>query len=225
VRGCSNHKGFPYKRLEALLYRVRETYLAIAETLPKLPDESANRLAELEERSARIGERIDALIDELEITPSGPVREAVQRRLGQRNDEQLKLRKEISEARVAVRVATSVAVQDVNDRFAEARTALDADDPAVRRDARIRVAAEYQRVIEQMILHPDRRITVQIKPGTYGNRVEYLLSPDKIEELRVTLPNGQTIPSKAMLFDCTMPEWKNALTPAKAERDPSQKIT
>jgi len=36
VRGCSNHTGFPYKRLESLLYRVRETYLAIAETLPKL---------------------------------------------------------------------------------------------------------------------------------------------------------------------------------------------
>jgi DNA invertase Pin-like site-specific DNA recombinase len=204
VRGCSNHRGFPYKRLEALLYRVRETYVAIAETLPKAPDESANRLAELEARSTRLEERIEALIDDLEITPAGPAREAVQRRLAQRNDEQLKMRREISEARRAVRVAESVAVQDMNDRFVEARARLDADDPTVRRDARMQVAAEYQRVIERLILHPDKRITVRIKPGNYGNRIEYVLSLDRIEELRVTLPNGQTLTPKAMLFDRTV---------------------
>jgi DNA invertase Pin-like site-specific DNA recombinase len=204
VRGCSNHRGFPYKRLEAILYRVRETYVAIAETLPKAPDESANRLAELEARSTRLEERIEALIDDLEITPAGPAREAVQRRLAQRNDEQLKMRREISEARRAVRVAESVAVQDMNDRFVEARARLDADDPTVRRDARMQVAAEYQRVIERLILHPDKRITVRIKPGNYGNRIEYVLSPDRIEELRVTLPNGQTLTPKAMLFDRTV---------------------
>jgi len=204
VRGCSNHTGFPYKRLEALLYRVRETYVAIAETLPKAPDESANRLAELEARSTRLEERIEALIDDLEITPAGPAREAVQRRLAQRNDEQLKLRREISEARRAVRVAESVAVQDMNNRFVEARARLDADDPAVRRDARMQVAAEYQRVIERLILHPDKRITVRIKPGNYGNRIEYVLSRERIEQLRVTLPDGQTLTPKAMLFDRTV---------------------
>jgi DNA invertase Pin-like site-specific DNA recombinase len=204
VRGCSNHTGFPYKRLEALLYQVRETYVAIAETLPKAPDESANRLAELEARSTRLEERIEALIDDLEITPAGPAREAVQRRLAQRNDEQLKLRREISEARRAVRVAESVAVQDMNERFVEARARLDANDPAVRRDARMQVAAEYQRVIERLILHPDKRITVRIKPGNYGNRIEYVLSPERIEQLRVTLPDGQTLTPKAMLFDRTV---------------------
>jgi hypothetical protein len=204
VRGCSNHTGFPYKRLEALLYRVRETYVAIAETLPKAPDESANRLAELEARSTRLEERIEALIDDRENTPAGPAREAVQRRLAQRNDEQLKLRREISEARRAVRVAESVAIQDMNDRFVEARARLDANDPAVRRDARMQVAAEYQRVIERLILHPDKRITVRIKPGNYGNQIEYVLSPERIEQLRVTLPDGQTLMSKAMLFDRTV---------------------
>ena len=204
VRGCSNHTGFPYKRLEALLYQVRETYMAIAETLPKAPDESANRLAELEARSTRLEVRIEALIDDLEITPAGPAREAVQRRLAQRNDEQLKLRREISEARRAVRVAESVAVQDMNDRFVEARARLDANDPAVRRDARMQVAAEYQRVIERLILHPDKRITVRIKPGNYGNRIEYVLSRERIEQLRVTLPDGQTLTPKAMLFDRTV---------------------
>jgi DNA invertase Pin-like site-specific DNA recombinase len=204
VRGCTNHTGFPYKRLEALLYRVRETYLAIAETLPKAPDESANRLAELEARSARLEERIDALIDDLEITPAGPAREAVRRRLAQRNDEQLKLRQEITEARRAVRIAESAAAQDMNDRFVEARATLDSDDPAVRRDARMQVASEYRRVIERLILHPDKRITVQIKPGNYGNRIEYMLSPERIEELRVTLPDGRTLTPKAMLFDRTV---------------------
>jgi hypothetical protein len=68
----------------------------------------------------------------------------------------------------------------------------------------MQVAAEYQRVIERLILHPDKRITVRIKPGNYGNRIEYVLSPDRIEELRVTLPNGQTLTPKAMLFDRTV---------------------
>jgi hypothetical protein len=68
----------------------------------------------------------------------------------------------------------------------------------------MQVASEYRRVIERLILHPDKRITVQIKPGNYGNRIEYMLSPERIEELRVTLPDGRTLTPKAMLFDRTV---------------------
>jgi DNA invertase Pin-like site-specific DNA recombinase len=205
VRGCSNHVGFPYKRLEAMLYWVRETHRAISEILPKTPDESANRLAELEARAARLAERIDALVDDLEIIPVGPAREAVQRRLAERGDEQLKLRQEITEARHAVRVAEGAAVQDETDRFAEAYASMQADDPIVRRDARMQVAAQYQRVIERVILHSDRRITIQMKLSSFGNRIEYALSPEGIDDLIVTLPDGTTIRSKAMLFDRTVP--------------------
>jgi len=79
---------------------------------------------------------------------------------------------------------------------------LDANDPAVGEMLVCRLPPEYQRVIERLILHPDKRITSD-KPGNYGTRSNMCCRLE-IEQLRVTLPDGQTLMSKAMLFDRTV---------------------
>lgn len=120
VRACDNHKGFRYDRLEPLLDSIYETHCAIAEILPKAPDESVARLAQLEVVSSQLEDRINRLVDDLENTPTGPAREAVQHRLAQRNTELVRLREELVATRLTARVSTHLD-RDVEARFVEAR--------------------------------------------------------------------------------------------------------
>jgi hypothetical protein len=145
----------------------------------------------MEAEASQTQERIDRLVDDLEKTPAGPAKEAVQRRLAQRNTELVQLRQQILEMRLTVR-ASNEADGDIDARFVEARSKMNSDDPEERRNARREVAAQFQRVIEQISLHEDRTLTIQMKPRD-GIGAAYRLSQEGLIRAEISTQNGHVI--------------------------------
>jgi DNA invertase Pin-like site-specific DNA recombinase len=188
IRACDNHIGFRYDLLEPLLLKLYETHIAVSEILPKAPDKAAAQLAELEVVASRLEERIERLVDDLENTPVGPAKEAVERRLAQRNAELVQMRHQIRDAQIAVRASDAMIDEDVEARFNAAIAKMNAPDVEVRRNARREVAAQYQRVIEQITLYEDRTLTIEMKPRD-GIEAVYRLNSHGLIEAAVYL-NG-----------------------------------
>ncbi len=163
VRGCSNHTGFPYKKFEEHLYTLHELHVGIADMIPRKPDESANDLARLKIEMARTQQWADSLIDDLETRSPGPAKEAVQRRLDQRNEELESLRRCADDARRKMRNSERLAARDIDARFAAAKAKVQSDDANERREARIQIAAEYRRLIQVIVLDEERTIRIHMK--------------------------------------------------------------
>src|SRR5205823_14552180 len=136
-------------------------------------------------------ERINRLVDDLETMPDGPARETVRRRLAERNGELIVLRQKISEARETLR-ATDDPGGDIKARFAQARTKMNSGDAEQRRDARREVAAQYQCVIEQITLHEDRTLAIEMKPRD-GIKTNYRLSQEALIRAEISTEQGPTI--------------------------------
>ena len=88
----------------------------------------------------------------------------------------------------------TLTVKDFIIRWREAIAKIESPDPDERLLARATVAQEFRRVIDAIVLHDDRHISVRVKKGQCdGNQLEYVVSRDTVERLRLTLADGQIV--------------------------------
>jgi hypothetical protein len=195
VGSCTNRAGFPYNRLEPMLFRLHDLTAAIGGLIPEHPDDVASkRVAESQAIVARKKQNQAALFAEFADHPTGSVRDGAKaeiEKLGAEIDEN---ERELTEARRKALIVEHVDREVFFSRWDEAMAMIDSDDPDEGYLARAKFAQEFRRIIDVVELHDDRRITVRTKPDRHRWRTEFALTPQTVESVQAILPNGHTGP-------------------------------
>jgi DNA invertase Pin-like site-specific DNA recombinase len=203
VRACSNKVMFPYHRLEPLLYRLHEVYRAIADMLPTPVSDHAEKIAVLENEIERWRHGRQRLYERYANGQDDPDLDLTLNRL----DEQIEQAgRQLDGLRERDRLAQHQSDQNHVDRFFDARQLIESADPQIRLGARMQVASEYRRIIETVILNPDRSLTVKIKRRAGdGIQVCYSLTSERIEKWWVVRPDGVELAPRDLFFDSSIP--------------------
>jgi hypothetical protein len=199
VRGCTNRVLFPYHRLEPLLFRLHETYQVVGNILPRPLDDSAERIAVLENRIERLRAQ----------------RKRIYERFGN-GDNDPDLADILDQLSVQIKIATDELDQVRRDsslnadrveadsyaRFAAARALIESTNQDIRLRSRKAVWGEFQRIIERVILNPDRTLTVRMKRSPHGSiQIEYVMSAERILNWCGHMSDGRTLDPKSLLLD------------------------
>jgi DNA invertase Pin-like site-specific DNA recombinase len=193
VGSCTNRAGFPYNRLEAMLFRLHDLTEAIAGLIPEQPDDEASRrVAELQAVVARKKQNHAALFEEFGDHPIGSVRDGAKAQIERLGAEIEEAECQLIEARRQARMVEHFDQKGFFARWHEAMATIKSNDPEERYFARVKVAQEFRRIIEVVELHADRRVIVRTKRDRHRWQTEYVLSQETIESVRLILPNGHT---------------------------------
>jgi DNA invertase Pin-like site-specific DNA recombinase len=193
VGSCSNRAGFPYNRLEPMLFRLHDLTEAIAGLIPEQPDDEASRrVAELETVVARKKQHHAALFAEFADHPIGSVRDGARAQIEKLGAEIEQAERQVIEARRHARMVEHADRKGFFARWNEAMATIESADAEERYLSRVKVAQEFRRIIDVVELHDDRRVIVRTKPDRHRWQTEYVLSPQTIESVRVILPNANT---------------------------------
>jgi DNA invertase Pin-like site-specific DNA recombinase len=190
VGSCTNRASFPYRQLEGMLFQISEMSDRIAQMIPERADTVAEHVVQLEagleRRRAARRRFIEAFKDKDDTDLVDEIN-----RLGV---EVKQIETELAEARRQARMDEHADRKLFIIRWREAMAKILSSDPDERLLARATVAQEFRRVIDAIVLHDDRHIIVRVnKRNCDGNQLEYIISRDTVEALRLTLADGQIV--------------------------------
>jgi DNA invertase Pin-like site-specific DNA recombinase len=191
VGSCTNRAGFPYRRLEVMLFQISETSDRIAQMIPERADDTvAEQIAQLEAGLERRRAARKRFIEAFKDNDEPDLVDEINR-LGA---EVKQIEGELAKARRQARIDEHADRKLFMIRWREAIAKIESPDPDERLLARATVAQEFRRVIDAIVLHDDRHISVRVKKGQCdGNQLEYFVSRDTVERLRLTLADGQIV--------------------------------
>jgi DNA invertase Pin-like site-specific DNA recombinase len=198
-RACENTTGFPYAALEANLMKLGDftEFVANQFAQPPRPDTTQERVANLE---AEIARKTAALVQMIRdyVGKSGPQAEAAMAVQDELNEDIKRLERGLAEAREQVGRDAKEERKGFLARFWAAKKLIESDDPKESRNGRVRLATEFNRLIQGIVLHPaeyrspTRVVSVHLKPDVDGYKIVYAFIPQTLVGLRVMAPNGTT---------------------------------
>jgi hypothetical protein len=178
-KSCSNRFGFPYRKLELVLFALDD----LTELVAKL----------ISYRSA------DTRHIKL---PGRPTRRFVDKE------------KELHLAKPADR-------QVFLARFKAITTSAEATDTQERDLGRRALIAELRTIIEGVVLHPDRTMTIHLKPGAAGCGVVCVVGREGIQGIQLKMPEGTTgFIGPSILGGLVRPVKNGANAPIRADDQP-----
>ena len=77
-------------------------------------------------------------------------------------------------------------------RFNLAKARIGAADLNERIEGRAALVAEFRRLIEGVVLHPNRSVTLHTKPDAPNNGTTYLINAEGLEGVHIRLADGRT---------------------------------
>jgi len=174
-----------------MLFQISETSDRIAQMIPERADDTvAEHIAQLEAGLERRRAARKRFIEAFKDKDDPDLVDEINR-LGA---EVKQIEGELAEARRQARIDEAADRKLFIIRWREAIAKIESSDPDERLLARATVAQEFRRVIDAIGLHDDRHIRVRVKKRKCeGNQLEYVVSRDTVEGLRLTLADGQTV--------------------------------
>jgi len=182
---CSNRQGFPYHSLEPFLL-VFDDLMEIAwRLLPKQPpDEALNKkIVKLEAAVGRTKAR-------LELLPLLPGDEAVAR-VARLRAKLAQFEDELADAKQRVQVPDLLDPNGPLAGFKPAKIKAQSADMLERHVGRAELAAELRRLIEGVVLHGQRTLTIHAKAEHFGCLVVYALDADGLRGIQIVTPDGR----------------------------------
>lgn len=187
---CSNHFGFPYRNLEAVLLSLDGLTEAIARLVAeRIADtEVSSRIAKLDARLTRTRRRLDQLV--------ASVAKERDSTLHATNARVERLHAEVERQQRLLNAATREPLPGHSDqgrflpRFEIAKSSLGASELREVHLARGIIVAELRRLLEGVVLDNDRIITIHMKGDTLGYRAVYELRPEGLQGAHVKIVDG-----------------------------------
>jgi hypothetical protein len=196
---CSNKASFPYRRLEPLLYRLHEVHEAITRMAATAPTDHANEIAALETRLDKLVEKNRRLADRWSDGEDG-----IDELLDSVKTDIRDTRAEIDRLKAEAERIEHNIERISFERFYEAKARVESENADVRRQARMALAAEYQRIIDRVILNTDGTLSVRIKRRLDGVQINYLISPERVETWWAER-DGKRLNPPDLFFDSSIP--------------------
>ena len=187
---CPNNTHHPYQSIEDNI--LRHVPMIFSNVLPDEPKIGDSGIADLEAEIERKTQRLNDLftLDDLE---------SAQVHIRDQDAEIRTLKQRLAEVRKATRMAEHTS-PDRLDQLLEMLLRLHVADGDGRYLLRARIAQELRRIIDRIILKPNREIRVVLKP-TAGERAEMIFRNGRFEGLRLTdLDTGETEEIDRLLF-------------------------
>jgi DNA invertase Pin-like site-specific DNA recombinase len=171
-RECSNRQGYPYRKLESVLFALDE----LTEIVVRLVSHQSSTCA--------------------------PAR-AVENQ-------------PLSESQRVERAERKTFLA----RFKIARTGAESSDIQERDLSRRALVSEFRRLIDGVVMHPERTLTIHFKPDTAGVRIVYILDRDGILGIQLQAPDGMTgFIDRSLLWNFVRPVRNGANTPVDPDDD------
>jgi DNA invertase Pin-like site-specific DNA recombinase len=175
---CDNRAAFPYPRFEETLFRLSDT--SLARLIPERPDDTASRrIAELEATIGIKKKNLHGLIAQFGKHAIGVIRDAANAEIEKLGSEIEQFDRELLEIRRQVGLDEHADRKGFLARWREAKSKIEAIDPEERHLARAAMAQEYRRIIYRVVLHPNRVVTIKMKPHD-GRWIEYDLAAENV---------------------------------------------
>jgi hypothetical protein len=195
--GCDNRVGFPYQRFEEMLLSVVGVGLqkVVGTIIPETDmSELMKRIADIEATIARKRQAIELNAAELFDLPTGPLRDAMKRRLGNAASEIEHHETELEAARKAARMTERENSLSSIARFRAAKAKLNSEDTEERLAARRKLAQELRLRITGVELQRDRTMLVRFNDGRGGDDlVELSFTTERLDGIRY-VREGQSFP-------------------------------
>jgi DNA invertase Pin-like site-specific DNA recombinase len=183
-RECKNTTGFPYAALEANLMKLGDFAEFVTDLFGQKPRPNTTQelVANLEAEIARKNAALDQMVRDYagKIGRQAAAAMAVQDEL---NADIERLGKDLAEAREQVGRDPKEEQRGFLARFNAAKALIESDDPNESRTGRVRLATEFSRLLQGIMLHPAkyrdpvRCVTVHLKPDANGCITTYALIP------------------------------------------------
>jgi DNA invertase Pin-like site-specific DNA recombinase len=187
---CRNTSGFPYLRLEAMLLILDDlTELVVAFTSDQPYRSPAHRIARLEASIARSRRRLRKLVFGLEKL-SGSAAQMATAQIEILNTDIRQEESELEDIEADLGRTGFSNRRRLSAEFKTAKAGAKSVDMQERHSARAILLGELRKVIEGLVLHSGRIITVHLKPDASGNRIAYILDPDGIHGIYVSDRSG-----------------------------------
>jgi len=194
---CDNRVGFPYGRFEEMLLSVVGIGLQkiVGTIIPEIDtSELMKRIADIEATIARKRQAIELNTAELFDLPTGPLRDAMKRQLGDAASEIEHHETELEAARKAARMTEHENSHSSIARFRAAKAKLNSADMEERLAARRKLAQELRLRIARVELQRDRTMLVRFNDGRGGdNLVELCFTTERLKGIRY-VREGQPFP-------------------------------
>jgi DNA invertase Pin-like site-specific DNA recombinase len=178
---CAPTVLFPYDKLEPLLFRIYELYEATMGLFQLDASDTAERIAKLELTVERLNTERKNLLRAF----AGKGDKAGEEVLADNWAEITAAQEKLDNLKIDYVRTIEGVEQAHHDQFRENMKRIEAEDQEEKRKARMALSSEFRRIIDTVILNPDRTLTMRIKPTGSNVAFGYLISPDQIE--RVTL--------------------------------------
>ena len=181
---CTNKWSYPYHSLEPLLLVFDDITEIVSRLAPEKKGESL-RIREVSQLKATIA-RAKARLAEVPTASGQPVSAQLARQRGRI----ARLEDKLLDAE---RNAFRADLFNPNGRFARFRAAkarAQSPDDLERQSGREALAVELRRVIEGIVLHDHRRLTIHTRPDVAGYQIVYSLNPDGLVGIQVNLHDG-----------------------------------
>lgn len=184
-KDCSNNSGFPYAVLEAMLLALDDLTTMVGRFVFHTEGGSpARRIAEAEEKIARAQRNLKRLVFTVG-NLSGAAAQLAKRKIERLNRVVQEEEEKISEAELRLHHSRPANTRESFARFRAAKEQAHSPELQERYLSRAVLVAELRKLIDVVILHEHRVMSIHMKRDASGHRVVYVFDPYGIHGVHV----------------------------------------